>query len=279
SVHQVGQFVPASLDQFAPAKPGHIKPANLDQFDRRMQYSYRSDESLTYHDLLPGMRLRIEKGLANDDEDRAHVLDTVGYYDVARHPQGYLQLSPYFSSMAAFSVPYDDPATPKATAGAGDCAVQNNSWRYMGVSTPSLLRPVNSASAGGGCLYTSATNKCNQVLIGQTEFATFHQSLLPAFKDCRGSLSLQSIISNCTSETCCHFGSSAYTRIVLSTALMVKNPQGALMPVEMGTLAGSLGSQMGGALKVKRRYKNGYRTVRGPIDELPLLLFDQLKRK
>ncbi|RPD43510.1 hypothetical protein, partial [Paracnuella aquatica] len=36
SVHQVGQFVPASLDQFAPAKPGHIKPANLDQFDRRM---------------------------------------------------------------------------------------------------------------------------------------------------------------------------------------------------------------------------------------------------
>ncbi|WP_206609860.1 hypothetical protein, partial [Paracnuella aquatica] len=37
-VHQVGQFVPASLDQFAPAKPGHIKPANLDQFDRRMHF-------------------------------------------------------------------------------------------------------------------------------------------------------------------------------------------------------------------------------------------------
>lgn len=236
------------------------------------KYSYRTDNDLTYIDLIPGMYIRSEKGSLKGN---VIVWQEATNYQVTRNSSEQVMLSPYARSFRTLNI---GPASNVAQVGnIMDASTTNKAAKYMGLITPAEFRP-SAAVSSGPCFVTSTDLECNQTVILGTDFSTYRTTILPTYHNCTDQLNL-AVLANCSNATCWKFNITANERIGLTPFIMIITPYNQERIIELGTSKGNYESGFGESVVVLRRYKKRYPVIRNAPPELKLHLFDQLKFK
>lgn len=236
------------------------------------KYSYRTDKSLTYSDLLPGMYLRAEKGTIKGDvitwEDAIN-------YQVTRTESEQVTLSPYTASFQELDI---GPATNIASVGIViDASTTNKASKYMGLITPANFRS-SAVNAHPPCVINSTSKLCNQTITLGNDFSSYSTTILPIYRGCDNPLSI-SIVNNCSNSTCWQFNITPTNKIGLTPFIKITDPYKREKIIELQTTKEGYESSFGADLIIRRPYKNRHAVIRHATKELKLHLFDLLEFK
>lgn len=236
------------------------------------KYSYRSDKSLTYSDLVPGMYLRAEKGTIRGDvitwEDATN-------YQVTRTESEQVTLSPYTASFQELDI---GPATNIAHVGIIiDANTTNKASKYMGLITPANFRS-SAVNAAPPCVINSTSKFCNQTIALGNDFSSYSTTILPIYRGCDNPLSI-SVVNNCSNSTCWQFNITPTNKIGLTPFIKITDPYKKEKIIELQTTKEGYESSFGADLIIRRPYKNSHAVIRHATKELKLHLFDLLEFK
>lgn len=234
------------------------------------KYGYRTDKSLTYSDLLPGMYLRSEKGTIKGD---VIIWEDAINYQVTRTGSEQVTLSPYTASFQKLDI---GPANDIANVGIViDASTTNKSSKYMGLITPANFRS-SAINAQAPCVINSTSKFCNQTIILGNDFSSYSTTILPIYRGCDNPLSI-SVVNHCSNSTCWQFNITATSKIGLTPFIKITDPYKKEKIIELQTTKEGYESSFGADLIIRRPYKNRHPVIRHATKELKLHLFDSLE--